>query len=522
MEDNNTEFSDFFKKKLKEAEATDYSGWDKPDVTVKQAVLQNVSNRFSTNSTSVFSFSKWFIAIASILFLLMGGSVFYLHHQNYKLKNILQKNEPTSQSKMLAKVKPTQAKELNILQKEKEIADQQNQTIAKENLTLKQQLNQIENDFNLLTEEVQTLKTINEQCKSNEASYQKQNERINGLKQQLNDYKNQVSQLKSIKENLSTQVANFSTNETDKPFFLNKKIGSMQKQKGENLHIAYLSKINATLASSNSINLLEMKKTRPIVSEAIKRNHFELGYTYTYTMPDNWVESSLENQDGVSQIYYALGSYSKIGFKGFRIAYSPRNRFWINTGFSFYSTTASNLLEMDIKYDPKGEVDISNNKVRNQFSLITKTNYSETNKPIYFEFNEGELLANDDMRVLVNDVQNLNFYRIPLGIEYYYGPKKLTGILATGLLLAKVSGSQYISTTIFSSNTNIESTNNQKPTPITTKHTMHFYAGLGINYQLIKNIHVRTLFNISNKYGQNNSYNKYIASNLNLGLYWRF
>lgn len=513
MEENNTNFSDFFKKKLGEAEHTGDNKWDKPNPSVKRLVLQNISDELPTAASTSFNVAKWFFVATSIALLLMGGSIFYLHNQNKSLKNQVATEANESFKKL-------NINQLNRLQQENEMTYQK--ITEENNKTLTQKLNQQKNELAQVNNRLTILTKQNEQCASNEASYQKKNESINNLNQQLKDCKNQIAQLQSINENLNIQIADLAIKRTVGPSLTNSKLGSSKKQEGKNQHISSLTILNTTLASSNSIELSAIKKAKSIFSKKHKRKRFEIGYTHSITRPDIWIESSLEDQDGVAEIYYDLGSYSKIGYKGFRIGFSPSKHLWINSGFSTYSTTVSNLIEMDVKYNSKGEVYTADKKVRNQLSLTTKTGYVETTNPLYFEFNIGELLENDDIQVLVNDVQNLNFLRVPLGIQYHFGKKRIKGFVEGGFLFSKVSGNQYIQTTIFSDNAAISSLNSEEPQLLQAQAFLQTYAGMGLNYRIFKNFHARAGVNVNTKFIEQNYFYNSLASNFDLGLYYRF
>jgi len=460
---------------------------------------------------------------ASIALLSLGSYTFCLHQINAQLNNqkntqkIASKNN-TALPENIASIdmKQKHAKEITALLQEKVAAETLNKTVNQQNETLRQQVKQQENLLAELTKENQLLLKKNETCYLNNTTNQQQLKNIKGqnkqLEKQLASQQKRITQLELLNENWASAIC------------LPKPGSQLNKSyKKNNLWVQPLEIRGPKFFSGQWMLGSKKKKSIPVTYNLQKRNRFEIGYTYTFSQPDIWIQNSFENQEAFPKTSYRHATHSNRGFNGLRIAWSPLNRFWIKTGINFSSQPVITSFIMDGRYYNEGEIYTPEKTVRNQLSLITKTEYAESINPISFEFNRGELLVNDPMQITINDIQDLNYFRIPLGLEYYYGHhKRLRGSVSGGVRLTRISGTHVIIANVNTNRTEINTINDEIHQPLKPKLFIDIYAGLGLEYQIFQNWHAKADFSLHNKYVKRDIYAAPKSVDLNLGLYYKF
>lgn len=529
MEDKYNAFGQFLKKKLKE-EALENSDWAKPDAEVREALVQQISNTtVATTTAPAIGFAKMLGVAASIIVLTLGGYSFHLHQinaqlnnqinsqnakintQNAQLKSALESKTGLLENNTLTVIKKKHAKELAALLQEKVTFETLSKTINQQNETLKQQVTQQENTLLQLGKENQLLLEQKKLCYQNETANQKHLKNLNGLNKQLERQRSlqqkRITQLELLNNNWASTIC-LPTSD--------------RKNRNSNLWIQPLA---VKLASPFSENLVMRSKLKESISEMnnlAKRNRFEIGYTYTFSERDIWIQNSFENEDGFPNTYYGHASRSSPGFHGFRISFSPLNRFWIKTGLSHRAQFLTTLFKINGIYFKEGEINTPERAVRNELSLITRTEYTETTNSISFEFNRGELVVNDPMQILISDNQNLNYYRIPINFEYYYGRKRLQGTVLGGFRLTRINGTHLVLANVKTHGAEIKTTSERLSQPIKPKYFVDINAGLGLDYQLLQNLHGKANFSLHHKFIKNNIYSIIKSADFDLGLYYRF
>lgn len=529
MEDKYNAFGQFLKKKLKE-DALENSDWAKPDAEVRKALVQQISNVTTAATIApAIGLAKILWVAASIIVLGLGGYAFHLHQintqlnaqnaeintQNTKLKTVLESKTTLQENDALTDAKQKNAEELAALLQEKIAVEILNETINQQNETLKQQVDQQINTLAQLRKDKQSLLEQNETCHLNETANQKQLNTLNNVKglnkqleKQLTLQQKRITQLELLNKNWASTICLPDSGE------------QLDEKKDGGIHPLEMRR--PMFFSGQWMLGSKKKESMPTVHNQIKRNRFEIGYSYTFSKPDIWIESSFENEDGFPQTYYGYGHYPSIGFHGLRIAWSPQSRFWIKTGLSLSSQLVTTYFRMAGNYVNTGEVNTPESTVRNQISLITKSEYVETTNPISFEFNRGDLLENDPMQIEIEDIQNLNFHRIPVGLEYYYGGKRLRGSVSGGLRWTRISGTHIIQANVRTNKGEIKTINGEEFQPIKPKLFMDIYAGAGLDYQLLQNWHAKANFSLHHKFVKRDIYAVPKSADLDLGLYYRF
>lgn len=526
MEDRYNAFGEFLKKKLKE-EAIENSDWAKPDPEVREALVQQISNTtVATTIAPVIGLAKIFGIGASIIVFTLGCYSFHLHQintrlnshintqintQNAQLKSALKSKTGLPENDALTDIKKIQATELAALLQEKIALEAQNKTINQQNETLKQQVVQQQNTLLQLGKEHQLLLERKELCYQNEAANQKH------LKN-LNDLNKQLEKQRSLQQHRITQLELLNKNWASTTCLPN----SDRQNRKSNLWIQPLAMKLASPFSEKLVMRSKLKKSKSGMYNLSKRNRFEIGYTYTFSERDIWIQNSFENEDGFPNTYYSHASRTSPAFHGFRISFSPLNRFWIKTGLSHRAQFVTTLYKINGTYFNEGEINTPERTVRNELSLITRTEYTETKNSISFEFNRGELVVNDPMQILISDNQNLNYYRIPISFEHYYGRKRLQGTVLGGFRLTRISGTHLVLANVKTHSAEIKTTSDGKSQAIKPKYFMDINAGLGLDYQLLQNLHGKANFSLHHKFIKNNIYSIIKSADFDLGLYYRF
>jgi len=521
MDDKYTEFSDFFKKKLKEAELNKYD-WDKPDEAVKEALLQRLSNETTVSKvvSTKLSFYNWaLLTLTFLTFLFLGSYVIHLSKKNNALQKALQSKSVLNEKLTLEEIKQQHTQELTALLQEKKIEKQSAIKIKEENTVLKKQLDQQESLLAQLNNEIRLFAKAKQSSYSQERTDLTHLKNIKALKNQLDEYKHQMSQYKLMYADIASEQKIITQTEELKPSAL-----ASNNEEEKVSAVRPLPKLDPTFFSGRWLLLRKWKDHLPVAYKQ-KRKRFELGYSFTFSSPDNLIESSLQNKDGYTYSFFGRGVSSNPGFHGLQIGYSPCHKLWIKTGISISSKVLVNYFNTNVKYYnfKEGEVFTQDRTVQNQLSFSSKSEYAQTSNPISFEFDIGDLLPNDDMDIRIKERQQLNYYRIPLGLEYYYGKKKLKGSIAGGFRLTRISGNtQTIQADVNAQRGIIKTSYINKAQAIQPKHFVNLYAGLGLDYQLLQKLNIRSSVSLHQKFTDRNIYSTPQTVDLNLGLHYQF
>lgn len=528
MDNKYSEFSDFLKKKLKEAERKN-NDWDKPEGVVKEKLLQHISDVVTTTPASVtkplFAANKLvYMALVSAALLVWGGYTFHLYTKNVDLKTTLTNKSIALDCETLEDTKQKHANEIATLLQENKIVNNAKTIVYEENTSLKQQLEKQENVLSQLNKEIQSLYSFNKKNDlKEELNHHHLIKNINDLNEQLQERQNRIAHLEWLYQNLKllqerTYESNVNLLKQNVPYY---KYCVQKEEAG--LPLQPITPRLSTLPDELT-GLPKYQSVFPTFITQLKRKRFEFGYSYSFSKPDIVIENSLQNPAGFSQTAYGYGDYKNHGFSGFSVGYSPRQKFWIKTGIHLNKQVVSNYFGTSVKYFnlKEGEIYTTSNIVENRLSFLTKTEYAETTNPISIEFNRNKLSANDDMDFQIKSKQQLNYLRIPLSVERYFGKKRIQGFISGGFQLTRITGNQTIEADVQSNKVEIETSYSNQSQNIKPIHFMNFYGGLGINYRIVANLHARASISLHNKFIKNYIYTTNKEFDLDIGLYYQF
>jgi len=254
----------------------------------------------------------------------------------------------------------------------------------------------------------------------------------------------------------------------------------------------------------------------------LKRKRLEAGYSYTFSEPEISIES-IKNENGFEQTGYGYSTRAYHSFKGLSLAYSPRPQLWIKTGIHFSSNVVTSYFNTSVRYAnfKDSEVYTPESTIQNKLSYETKNEYAQTIYPISIEFNKGHLLEDDNMYIQIENEQHINYVRIPLGFQQYFGKKRVQGFLSGGFRFTKISGTQKIQANIIANNQVIETTHTNQPQPL-KRQFVNIYGGLGLDYRLFNRLHIRASISLHQKLIRRNIYSTLKTADFDVGLYYQF
>ncbi len=444
MKDKNNYLENYLRKKLEDYSETS-DGWDKPDSNVWAQAQQGIS--VFDKSKKVRFNALW--KVGFFLFLLFSiGYILFIQRENQYLKLKLdKKTEEIHQNQEIAVSEKKLLKETASLIIENEKLAVQNETILKQ-----------KNDLEQLVKYQQ------------KAIFQLKND-------------NQTLQ-KSLKNN--TAIA--STENTEQS---NEKELRTKKTYG---NTAIVSEQNITLLSKKLIKLKsldfpKLNTSTPLISFKSKRKKFETGYEYALLGLNIPIESGFDDFDKTSsnnRIY----SHAH----GFYFAYAPKKNLYIRTGLRTTSTSIQQSSKLGVVYDKSGEYVKQNGEIGNDFGMSTKTPFSDTKSDISVDIPQGADLENGDL-LLVNfsDYQDLRYFQIPLGLEYFHGRGKWQWHLQGGVQWNQiVLGNYTLKTEIYAKDQKLPidkiKVSNK---PKSSKQYFSTYAGFGLNFQISEAFHAR-------------------------------
>ncbi len=159
--------------------------------------------------------------------------------------------------------------------------------------------------------------------------------------------------------------------------------------------------------------------------------------------------------------------------------------------------------------------------IQHKLSYQTRTDYAQTSYPISIEFNNGELVDDDDINIQIENRQQLRYFRIPLGFEQYFGKNRIKGFISGGFRYNRISGVQTTYTNITANNQFIDTSPSGQFQKI-KKQYINIYGGIGLDYQILNHFHTRASVSLHQKLIKKRIYSTIKTNDFNVGLYYRF
>lgn len=559
---NNDNIGDFFRNKINNPPDSE-KDWLLPDAEIRNKLLNQITNPEpgpNNNSGSIGTVFKGIIAIALLASL---GYVFILSQEVKSLKasNILQENQiekllaskenisgNTSRQFSISKSK-TDFKELNNIEKAKQ---------AEELINLNERIAQLESELKNQEYSIDDLQSKNQALLNNSKAS------LNGfIKRQEAESKgisqNNISGEKSkslIDENerLKTQIEN-KRNENHK---LTALVHDFEKQidvlQDELLHkdltinneiqkTGQLIKNDSNLVSEESpenfdsqnedleIKQLELEElpepkhqtSKFLESLSFKNSKLFFGYELGMVNYGLFIKRSFANQSTIAPEYET--QRFKINLHGLTIAYSPVKNLWIRSGIRYSKTDFKSNYSLAFLYDEENEYVTSEGDNANELSLNTATNFIESSNQFEMIFDENTEINQSDLIALdAEEFQKVSYLQIPLGIDYSIGGNRLMGLVHLGINYnwIKFNNYSYKADLSFDNSELIFETNPNYENSSSTMSFLGSYIGLGLSFEVIKNI--RTQVSLDNNFSFNgkNNLSKRNGTNLRFGLNYQF
>ncbi len=460
----NRNLGDFFRKKIHSDETSD---WLKPDMEVRNSVLENIMVQPETqkpNKRKFYSLLPFFI----ILFLMGLSTYFYSENKDLKSQLETQKNDYSKKINNLdenvknlhsdynKKQKSLQSK-IVLLQEEKEHI-----SILLENEKKNKENNIVEN------KPVIVYNTVSDVVTGNEKEIQQQNQIISELQTLVSDLENQLSHAKY-------NLAQCQKNGTD-----------------EHAQITALPQVEWSVDYN--------KNKRKIYSSpqiaASKRKKFEFGLDYAIQQMNYSTIRTFENQRIASD--NSISNLFRMHSKGLSVGYSPVRNWWIRTGIRYDNHQIYNQFKMGLAYDPTNEVSDGSGLTTNNIRMTTDNNYAQGVHEMRLAFEQGtELEEGDLLEMTIDEGVLIRYTQIPVSIQYRLGKNKWQWLFQGGAQWNRLRFQDY---TFF---TNFTAKGEEIPLvgddlfelKLPSRNYWSAQAGVGLNYQILDHLNAQATIN---------------------------
>ncbi len=479
MENKNNNLEDFLRKKLSDfSEISD--SWDKPDAGVWVQAQQEFPGFAKSKS---FRFDTFWKVGLFLLLLFSIGYIIFLQRENHVLKLELdKKTEEIWQNQEIA------VSDENLLEKSTTIiAD--NEKLATQNKLLYKQKTEIEHLFRLQQESIIRLTNENQ-----------------GLQNSIKKNTSLAPALSNISDIKSGSTKNINTGKAiakdhQSIHFLFKKTNKIEGPGFPKLDV--------------SISFIPLKK---------KRRKFEVGYEYALLGLNIPVETGfgdLSKNKSNNRVYAQA--------HGFYFAYAPQKNLYIRTGLRTSTTTVQQNSKLNVEYDKSGEYIKQNGAIGNDLKFDTKTFDNHTKSDITVEIPQGAAIENGDFLIVnFSDYQNLRYFQVPLGVEYFYGKGRWQWHLQGGIQWTQITFGDYtLNAKIYTKDEElpvdkIKVYSKSQP----SKQYFSSYGGFGLNFQISETLHARAdlayTYDFINIKSKDFSNSQFFSNAFKLGLNYRF
>jgi hypothetical protein len=481
MEDNYNSFYDFFKKKLSENPGADDS-WTKPDAQRKEEILKQIHTIKSQHN-------GWAKTVVLVLFyLLLPASLIYNVYQFKKTNQLTEKLQETQ----------------NETEKLQSVSNQSVKDIHKVLLSTEEEIRRLNENNHIIQNELEI-----------------KNQKIYFLENQLAKF------IRDQKESESKAHIITSLNiATDEPSAL-EKINEIPANTGQTEIVDGITFFDIKEKKNSSFILSRPVFTYTAAQLQADRKQFELGYTFSRMAVELPVSRGFNSQRLVSETIESNHVYTNS--HGIHFGYSPVKNLWIRTGLRTATLEINRNSTLALAYDKTNERIQPGGIVTNELILNTRTSFTEIRSSIDISFNNNLLLSQGDLlEVRLKDYIKLDYLQIPLGLEYHQGLDKLKFIIQSGIQWNQIQFGDYRFFTSLKAK--------DRPIPVNrgivlskeipSENYFSMYAGLGLDYNFLKQFHIRSGFkynyNFINTQTPGISNAGKTAMDYELGMFYRF
>ncbi len=519
MDDNYNKLGDFFKNKMDDF---DGSEWERPDADIRQNVLNKITEPTAVGMKGTMANAKIFLGAMAAMLLFSFLSIGYLFFENKELNQKIQLKNLQYEEEKLKSEKAIASLEERTIELKKKI-----ESSIQERKIWKQEQEILSNNKNDILNQYQNIKSkYKKEVDQNEQyvlEIKKQKERVNILTSERNQLTQNINEYISLLET-KKETENIDNKQTPSIKNTNEQYGNLMPLGN------HLLATNSKLFPKRPI--IEKIKKSEIVSPHFKykRNKFDIGYEYS-TQKFEWLvdrsfEKELESSKNISK------SDKYIHLQGVNLGYSPHKNWWLRIGIKYGKFDVEQFQYLSWVYDDENEEERPDGEIYNQFNMGIESPYLETSRDVGIKISDDlELGEEDILDMRIYEKQKLSLLQIPLGVEYAFGKNKWQWLIQGGAQWNRLSFLENeFDAVVAVRGEEIEIWEDEEDERLDKEIPVFnyagIYAGLGVDYELFKNIHIRGALNY--KYDFINTYdNKFsnsakIGTVFKLGLNYRF
>ncbi|MEN0005730.1 MAG: hypothetical protein AAF798_16400 [Bacteroidota bacterium] len=467
MEKDDNKLGDFFRKRLGENEQPE--AWDRPDDAIREQVLGKIMGapRAVPTNVTILSHSLWTriapIAIGAAMILLVLGLGLY----NWLLSEQVQQLQAERQQ---------QEKVVLITQSDK--------------LQLEQQIKQLDKKTGEMSQVITSVEQqLTQQRRHFEELLQSRMQQINQLQQQRTALVDSLSQL-------HTQIATITSTLTTTNEAITTRTTIPQPTKNDRLQKIYKKYPGDLSYTTPAPQLTLASLEEQAVLSTAPRKRFEVGYELSTLPLELPIERSFKEQRLASQ--RIQNQVTNAMAHGINVGYSPWRNWWIKAGVRRSSVALQQRFNIGLAYNKTNEEMRPGEPTTNELLLKTRAGDADIESAFTVRFEPGDELEEGELvEVGIEDFLTLDVYQLPIGLEYYAGSGRLQFLLQGGVQWSSLRYREYNFTTeIRARGARLDADQGKVLSKdIPSSNSFGLYGGLGVNYELFPNWHLRTSFN---------------------------
>jgi len=181
---------------------------------------------------------------------------------------------------------------------------------------------------------------------------------------------------------------------------------------------------------------------------------------------------------------------------GLNLGYELKRNLFLKTGLQLRGGGIQREISSTLYYDKSGEYINTSGEVSNDLLLETNSALGTSENRLAFEIPQGTDIIDGDLVVTkLTNLEALAFVKIPIGVDYYIGKKRLQWWLRGGIALNAAATLDVLAEgTLDYDNKEIPVEIEPIATPAIVNAFFSGYAGLGFNYRFARKWHFRGSF----------------------------
>lgn len=276
-----------------------------------------------------------------------------------------------------------------------------------------------------------------------------------------------------------------------------------------------------------TVNLTDEKdQIEPLKKIKRKKAKLEIGYEYSFVDMPYHID-----KEGIKSPGEQLNNNGKISLKnnhGFHLAFSPFNNIFLKTGIRRSDgqiITESNFIE---EYDKSKEIEKAEGGWENSIKIFSGGSSTGSGSDVGITIDEGnEIQEGEKINLEINETTSFDFYQVPMGLEYFIDVKNFQIQFLGGMQWNRMSFSRYeLKVSTDNEDIKIEKEDFIDKAYNANEDFWTSYIGLGANYELTKNLNIRTNysfdFTLTNNLKEKYSNSRLASRALRVGLVYRF